>query len=234
MPGTALWTGSFVFLCLPSFVSPVVSQPGCLARLSGRVHVSPFVSLHFCLPLSPLVSLHFLSPLSPSPSFICLRIHLPPFVSHLFLVVSQPRCLCLCLPSGWTDCLPAPPGEPCQTSRLGGNGALSSFVCLQLSPSLDAWHGLLVDLICLALSPWFCLPLQCLPAWDAWHGALGGRIHLSLFVSLYLSPVVTDSCEVYSAGRHVCLRLKNACLRARVRLIKPQAACCGCTHECFR
>ena len=66
---------------------------------------------------------------------------------------------------------------------------------------------------------------------DAWQGSLGGRIHVSPFVSLYLSAVVTGSCAVCSAGRHVCLRLRNACLSARVRLIKPQAACCGCASS---
>ena len=128
------WTGSFVFLCLPSFVwhgslgfvslhlSPVVSQPGCLARLSGQIHLSPFVSLH----LSP--------------------------------VVSQPGCLArlfgwtvslvsLCLPSFGSPCLPA-------VTALQADGF--TLVPLHLSISVV------------------------------------GRIDLSPFVSLYLSPVVSQ------------------------------------------
>ena len=49
--------------------------------------------------------------------------------------------------------------------------------------------------ICLPVSPFICLPLS--PRLDAWHGSLGGRVrlspwvHLSPFVSLHLSPVVS-------------------------------------------
>ena len=141
------WTGSFVCLCLPSFVS----QPGCLARLG-----------FICLPLS----LH-LSPVVSQPGCLGGQIHLSPFVSlHLSPVVSQPG-------SGtalWVD----------------------GFMCLPLSPSfvsrsLPAWMpgtALWVDgFICLPLSP------------------LNGRVHLFTFVSqdvwhpfvsLHLSPVVSQ------------------------------------------
>ena len=50
--------------------------------------------------------------------------------------------------------------------------------------------------ICLPVSPFICLPLS--PRLDAWHGSLGGRVrlspwvHLSPFVSLHLSPVVSQ------------------------------------------
>ena len=62
MPGTALWVDGFICLPLSPLISPVVSQPGCLARLSGWA--GSFVSL--CLPLSPRMSG---TPLFP---FICL------------------------------------------------------------------------------------------------------------------------------------------------------------------
>ena len=162
------WTGSFVSLCLPSFVwhgslgfvslhlSPVVSQPGCLARLSrgGQIHLSPFVSLH----LSP--------------------------------VVSQPGCLArlfgwtvslvsLCLPSFGSPCLPA----WMSVTALQADG----FTCLPWFPFI-CLPSLWVDgLICLPLSPFICLPLS--PSLDA---SLGGRIHLSPFVSLCLSPIVSQ------------------------------------------
>ena len=108
--------------------------------------------------------------------------------------------------------------------------------------------------ICLPLSPFIWPRLS--PCLDACHGSLGGRIRLSPsldvctalradgFICLPLSPSCCPpawmpgtapwSFAVYSAGTHVCLRLRNVCLSARVRLIKPQAACCGCTYECFK
>ena len=178
MPGTALWVdafvcllGSLVSLCLPSFVSrclpawmiqsgwtgsfvslchlsPVVSQPGCLARLSGwtgsfvSLCLPPFVSQPGCLARLGFICL----PLSPS---ICLpawmpgaaRVHLSPLISP---VVSQPGCLArlsgwtgsfvsLCLPSFVSRCLPAwMPG-----TALWVDG----FICLPLFPSLDVWHS---------------------------------------------------------------------------------------------
>ena len=149
------WTGSFVSLCLPSFVwhgslgfvslhlSPVVSQPAP----GGQIHpLSPFIwlplspSLDVChgspggrIHLSPLVPLH-LSPIS-----VGGRIDLSPVVSlYLSPVVSQPGCL-----SGWTDsfvslCLPLfvsrclPAWMPLW---------VDGFICLPLSPSLDVWHS---------------------------------------------------------------------------------------------
>ena len=141
--------------------------------------------------------------LSPSPS-ICLT---DSFVS-------------LCLPLFGPGCLPA--WTP--VTALWGGGVhlspLSPFICLPLSPSLDAWHGSLggrhplSPFICLplpfsgrvhlspfvslhlsgtalwALFPFICLPLS--PSLDVWHGSPGGQIHLSPFVSLHLSPVVSQ------------------------------------------
>ena len=101
-----------------------------------------------------------------------------------------------------------------------------------------------------------CLPPGCLPAWmpvtalwvdgficlPAWIS--GTALRADGFICLPLSPSCCPpawmpgtapwSFAVYSAGTHVCLRLRNVCLSARVRLIKPQAACCGCTYECFK
>ena len=129
-------------------------HPQSRARHPGKA----FVSLHFSwhgslIHLFPFVSL-YLSPLSPSleawHSSLRGRVHLS---FHLSSLVSQPGCLArlsewtgsfvsLCLPTFVSRCLPA---------RL-------PFICLPLSPGLDAWHG----------SP-------------------GGRVHLSSFVSLHLS-----------------------------------------------
>ena len=164
------WTGSFVSLCLPSFVSHV-SQPGCLAR-----PLFPFI----CLPLSP--------------SSLGGRVHLSTFVSqdvwhpfvslHLSPVVSQPGCLALffwwtdslfslCLPSFGSCCLPA----WMSVTALQADG----FTCLPWFPFI-CLPSLWVDgFICFPLSPFICLPLS--PSLDAWHGSLGGRIHLSPVVS---------------------------------------------------
>ena len=206
------WTGSFVSLC---HLSPVVSQPGCLARLSGWT--GSFVSLclpsfvsqpgcltrlgFICLPLSPFICL----PLSPSLDAWVDRCS--PFVSlHLSPVVSQPG-------SGtalWVDGFMCLPLSPSFVSRslpawmpLGGRVHLSPFVSLDFSRCLPAWMpgtALWVDgFICLPLSPFICLPLS--PSLDAWRGSLGGRVHLSTFVSqdvwhpfvsLHLSPVVSQ------------------------------------------
>ena len=116
MPGTALWVDGFICLPLSPLISPVVSQPGCLARLSGWT--GSFVSL--CLP-----------------SFVsrCLPAWMPgtdlwvdgwhPFVSlHLSPVVSQPGRLSRLSGVEGFICLP-----------------LSPFICLPLSPSLDVCHG---------------------------------------------------------------------------------------------
>ena len=161
MPGTALWVDGFL-VCLalsPSIVSrSVVSQPGCLARLSGwtgslfvllcLLHLSPVLlspsldawhgSLGGRVDLSPFVSFH-LFPVVSQPGclarlwvdvFICLP--LSPFVSlHLFPVVSQPGCLLwvdgfICLPSSVSRCLPA--WMPDTALWVGG----SPFVSLHL------------------------------------------------------------------------------------------------------
>ena len=167
--------------CVSLHLSPVVSPPGCLARLSGWTR--SFVSL------GSLVSLCL-------PSFVsrCLPAWMiqsgwtGSFVSlcHLSPVVSQPGCLARL--SGWTGsfvslCLPSFVSQPGCLTRLGFICLpLSPFICLPLSPSLDAW----VDrFTCLPLSPFICRPLS--PSLDAWHGSLGGRVHLSPFVSLDFS-----------------------------------------------
>ena len=209
--GSLGWRGSFVSLCLDAWhgslggrdhlspfvslhLSPVVSQPGCLARLSGWT--GSFVSLclpsfvlwalfpFICLPLSPSLDVWHGSPGG--------QIHLSPFVSlHLSPVVSQPGCLArlfgwtvslvsLCLPSFGSPCLPA----WMSVTALQADG----FTCLPWFPFI-CLPSLWVDgLICLPLSPFFCLPLS--PSLDA---SLGGRIHLSPFVSLCLSPPSLDA-----------------------------------------
>ena len=193
-PVTALWGGGvhlspFVSLHL----SPVVSQPGCLARLSGWT--GSFVTL--CLP-------SFVSRCLPAwmpgtalwvDGFICLP--LSPFICLA-------RLSRLCFPSFVSRCLPAwMSGTALQADRFTCL-PLSPFICLPLSPSLDAWHGSLGSL---------CLPSfgsRCLPAWMSvtalqadgftclpWFPfispiSVGGRIDLSPFLSLYLSPVVSQ------------------------------------------
>ena len=105
---------------------------------------------------------------------------------------------------------------------------LSPFIWPRLSPSLDACHSSLGGQIRLS------------PSLDVWHGFSDGRVHICLPLSPSCCPpawmpgTAPWSFAVYSAGTHVCLRLRNVCLSARVRLIKPQAACCGCTYECFK
>ena len=225
MPGTALWVDGFIclslslFICLP--LSP--SLDAWHGSLGGRVHLSPFVSLH----LSPVASqpgcLARLSGWAGSFVSLCL----PSFVwhgslgfvsLHLSPVVSQPGCLArlsrrtdslvsLCLPSFVSRCLPAwMPGTALWVDSFTCL-PLSPFIWLPLSPSLDVVTALQADgftclpwfpficlpslwvdgLICLPLSPFICLPLS--PSLDA---SLGGRIHLSPFVSLCLSPVVSQ------------------------------------------
>ena len=184
MPGTPLWTGSFVSLCLPS------SRCGCVG---GRVHLSPFVSgTALCVD-----------------GFICL----PPFIRlplsptifwHGSLgghVVSHPACLPPL--SGFTAsfvslCLPLFLSHPRCLSRL--SRWTRSFVSLwpvavvsqqllvhlsQLSPSLDA------PCVLLCLSPVVSQPgsLHLSPiVSQPGHGFLGGRVHVSPVVSLHLSP----------------------------------------------
>ena len=179
------WTGSFVSLC---HLSPVVSQPGCLARLSGWtgsfvslcLPLSPFICLPAWMPgaarvhLSPFVSLH-LSPIVSQPGCLGGQIHLSPFVSlHLSPVVSQPG-------SGtalWVDgfmCLPLSPSFVSRSLPAWMPGTalwVDGFICLPLSPlispvvsqpgclaRLSGWTGSFVSL---------CLPSfvsRCLPAW---------------------------------------------------------------------
>ena len=181
------WTGSFVSLCLPSFVS----QPGCLARLGFIcLPLSAFICLPLspsldawvdrftCLPLSPFIC----RPLSPSLDLARLSgwtgscvslcpLHLSPGLSQPGLispVVSQPGCLArlsgwtgsfvsLCLPSFVSRCLPA--WMPGTALWVDAFVCLPGFTCLPLSP-----------FICLPLSPslddpvWVdgftCLPLS--------------------------------------------------------------------------
>ena len=168
------WTGSFVSLC---HLSPVVSQPGCLARLSGWT--GSFVSL--CLP-------SFVDAWRGSGSFVSLC--LPSFVSRC-LPAWMPgwtgSLVSLCLPSFVARCLPAWIWH----GSLGGRVHVSPFVpfiCLPVSPSLDAWHGSLGGRV--HLSPFVSLDFsRCLPAWMP-GTALWVGVHLSPFVSLHLSPVV--------------------------------------------
>ena len=198
MPGTALWVDGFIchplspFICLP--LPP--SLDAWHGSLGGRVHLSPFVSLHLsgtalwalfpfiCLPLSPSLDVWHGSPGG--------QIHLSPFVSlHLSPVVSQPGCLArlfgwtvslvsLCLPSFGSPCLPA----WMSVTALQADG----FTCLPWFPCI-CLPSLWVDgLICLPLSPFICLPLS--PSLDA---SLGGRIHWSPFVSLCL-PLFVSRC----------------------------------------
>ena len=184
------WTGSFVTLCLPSFVSRCVPawMPGTALWVDGFI----------CLPLSPFICLARLSSL------------------HLSPVVSQPGCLArlsrrtdslvfLCLPSFVPRCLPAwmpgtalwvdsftclplsPPCLPAWMSVTALQAQADGFTCLPWFPFI-CLPSLWVDgLICLPLSPFICLPFS--PSLDA---SLGGRIHLSPFVSLCLSPVVSQ------------------------------------------
>ena len=204
-PVTALWGGGvhlspFVSLHL----SPVASQPGCLARLSGWT--GSFVSL--CLPsfvwhgslgfvsldvwhgspggqihLSPFVSLH-LSPVSQPGLHSSLggQFHLSPFVSlHLAFLVSQPGCLSR-LPRR-TDSLVSL-GSPSFVSHLCGWIDFSLFVSLYLSPVVSQMPLWVDGFICLPLSP-FCLPawmplwvdgficLSLSPSLDVWHSRCG-------------------------------------------------------------
>ena len=157
MAGTALslclasgWTNSFVFRCLPAWM------PGTVLW-GGRVHLSPFVSLHLPPVLSQPGCLARLSGWTGS------------FVS-------------LCVASGWTNsfvfrCLPA----------YGGRIHLSFFLSISftLPPGLDAWHGRVHLSPCVSLSNSFVL--GCCPAWMIWHGSPCGQLHLSRFVPSFVS-----------------------------------------------
>ena len=222
----------FSFMCLPAWMpgaarvhlSPFVSR--CLpACLGGQIHFSPFLSLHLsavvsqpgsgtalwvdgfmCLPLSPSFVSRSLPAWMPGTAlwvdgFICLP--LSPLISP---IVSEPTgsfvSLSRCLPAWMPGCLGGRVHLSTFVSQMSGT-PLFPFICLPLSPSLDAWHCFFVDrftflplspfiwlllslfwfpgLICFPLSPFICLPLS--PSLDAWHGFLGGRIHLSPVVS---------------------------------------------------
>ena len=169
MPGTALWVDGFICLPLSPLISPVVSQPGCLARLSGWT--GSFVSLclpsfvshclpawmpgaalwvdgFICLPLSPRMSgtplFPFIClPLSPSlDAWHCFfggQIHFSPFVS-LHLAPLVSQPGCLSRLSRRTDSLVSL-GSPSFVSHLCG--WTDSFVSLSLSfKGLSNW-GLL-------------------------------------------------------------------------------------------
>ena len=193
-PVTALWGGGvhlspFVSLHL----SPVVSQPGCLARLSGWT--GSFVTL--CLP-------SFVSRCLPAwmpgtalwvDGFICLP--LSPFICLA-------RLSGLCFPSFVSRCLPAwMSGTALQADRFTCL-PLSPFICLPLSPSLDAWHGSLGGQF--HLSPFVSLHLAPLVSQHLSPISVGGRIDLSPFVSLYLSPVVSQpGCLHLSPFVSLCL-----------------------------
>ena len=152
-------TDSFVSLCLPLFgpgclpACPVVSQPGCLARLSGWT--GSFVTL--CLP-------SFVSRCLPAwmpgtalwvDGFICLP--LSPFICGTALWALFPFI-----------CLPLSPSLDVWHGSPGGQIHLSPFVSLHLSPvvsqpgCLARLFGWTVSLVSLCL-PSFGSP--CLPAW---------------------------------------------------------------------
>ena len=179
-PVTALWGGG---VHLSSFVSlhlsPVVSQPGCLARLSGWT--GSFVTL--CLPSFVSRCLPAWMPVTALwvDGFICLP--LSPFICLA-------RLSGLCFPSFVSRCLPAwMSGTALQADRFTCL-PLSPFICLPLSPSLDAWHGSLGGQF--HLSPFVSLHLAPLVSQHLSPISVGGRIELSPFVSLYLSPVVSQ------------------------------------------
>ena len=185
------WTDSFVTLCLPSFVSRCLPawMPGTALWVDGFI----------CLPLSPFICLARLSGLC-FPSFVsrCL----PAWMSGTALQADR----FTCLPLSPFICLPLSPSLDAWHGSLGGQFHLSPFVSLHLAPVVSqpgclsrlsrrtdslvslGSPSLWVDgLICLPLSPFICLPLS--PSLDS---SLGGRIHLSPFVSLCLSPVVSQ------------------------------------------
>ena len=212
-PVTALWSGGvhlspFVSLHL----SPVVSQPGCLARLSGwtgsfvTLCLPSFVSRclpawmpgtalwvdgFICLPLSPFICLARLSGLC-FPSFVsrCL----PAWMSGTALQADRFTCLPLS-PFICPRCLPAwMPGTALWVDSFTCL-PLSPFIWLPLSPSLDVTALQADGFTCLPWFPFICLPslwvdgLICLPFQP---GCLSGwtdsfvSLCLPLFVSLCL------------------------------------------------
>ena len=237
------WTVSLVSLCLPSFGSRCLPAWMSVTALQADGFTClpwfPFICLPslwvdglICLPLSP-------SPVVSQPG--CLSGWTDSFVS-LCLPLFVSRCLPAWMPL-WVDgfiCLPLSPLAPGIVPALPADGFLSlhlpdRFICLPLSPFI--WPGCLPAWMPVT-APWVD-GFVCLPAWMS-----GTALRADVFICLPLSPSCCPpawmpgtapwSFAVYSAGTHVCLRLRNVCLSARVRLIKPQAACCGCTYECFK
>ena len=179
------WTGSCVSLC-PLHLSPVLSQPGCLAR---RVHLSAWmpgtalwVDGFICLPLSPSRCLpawmpgaalwvdgFICLPLSPRMSgfpFICLPLS-PSLDASVFLVdrfTFLPSFGCLSRLSRRTDSLVSL-GSPSFVSHLCGWTDSFVSLCLPLfvSRCLPAW----MPGTALWVDGFICLPLS--PSLDVWH-----------------------------------------------------------------
>ena len=158
--------------CVSLHLSPVVSPPGCLARLSGwtRSFVSLGSLVSLCLP-------SFVSRCLPAwmiqsgwtGSFVSLC--LPSFVS-------QPGCLArlgfICLPLSPFICLPLSPSLDAWVDRFTCL-PLFPFICRPLSPSLDlarlsGWTGSCVSLCPLHLSPVLSQP-GCLARLSGWTGS---------------------------------------------------------------
>ena len=193
------WTGSFVSLCLPSFVwhgslgfvslhlSPVVSQPGCLARLSRRT--------------DSLVSLCLLSFVSRLDSFTCLP--LSPFI---WLPLSPSLDVCHGSEGGRIHLSPLVPLHLSPIS-VGGRIDLSPFVSLYLSPvvsqpgCLPGWTDSFVSL---------CLPLfvsRC-PSPSGWTDSFVSRC-LSAWMCGTHAPRFPSLPAVLSFWRGlVCVRLR--------------------------
>ena len=155
MFGTALWVDGLICLPLSPFIClPLVSQPGCLARLSGWTGSFVYLCLPACL--APLCF----------PSFVsrCLPAWMP--VALFFWWTDS--LFSLCLPSFGSPCLPA----WMSVTALQADG----FTCLPWFPFI-CLPSLWVDgFICFPLSPLpGCLARlsgwtdsfvsRCLPAW---------------------------------------------------------------------
>ena len=84
------------------------------------------------------------------------------------------------------------------------------------------------------LSPFVSLHLSpVVSSLDAWHGSLGGRVHLSPFVSLHLSPVASQpGCLARLSGR---VHLSPACvcdLGEHLCLLTCAHMCVPHVHTC--
>ena len=169
-PSLSAWHGSlggrvhlspFVSLYLP----PVVSQPGCLARLSGWT--GSFVYL--CLPgcLAPLCFPSFVSRCLPAwmpgTFFLVDRftfLHLSPFI---WLLLSPSLDVCHGSPGGRIHLSPL---VPLHLSPISVNGRIHLFpLCLPLfvSRCLPAW----MPGTALWVDGFICFPLS--PSLDVWH-----------------------------------------------------------------